>query len=417
MAKADIAVIDQPVEGFDADDLFFSRTDPRGVIQSCNSVFLRLSGYGRSEVIGAPHKIIRHPDMPRAVFSLMWQRLKAGAPFAGYVKNRAEDGRYYWVFAVAVEMGDSLVSVRLKPGSATLDKVAVIYRDLRKHELSADITPKDSAARLQAMTVDLGFASYEEFAADALSSEMQHRQSALDRVPDSGLASYADIAAALKRMDVAMANVVNLLRWIKGSPTNLAIQGGRLQKGAETLKVIAQNYASLANEIEHVIGQLQSAMTGLRHTAQAGRLGYCARGLLSEAIPRFAREQAEQVAEHGQIAADPAQEDRRMTIALGDFEQQMTESHKKVVAQNRRFSDVMANLKRVGSGLAMTRVMCRIEAAQIVGDAGGIHEIGEQLNRFQIDLGTELDALLSDCKRIDGALTALGRRDTASLAA
>ncbi len=85
---------------FKIDETFYSRTDERGVIKSGNFVFRRVADYSWDEMIGAPHKIIRHPDMPKAVFWLLWDTIKRGEAIGAYVKNLAKDGLYYWVFAV-----------------------------------------------------------------------------------------------------------------------------------------------------------------------------------------------------------------------------------------------------------------------------------------------------------------------------
>ena len=74
---------------FTLDELFFSRTNPRGVILFGNSVFQRVSLYPWDELIKKPHNVIRHPDMPRAVFWLLWEAIKKGEPIGAYVKNHA----------------------------------------------------------------------------------------------------------------------------------------------------------------------------------------------------------------------------------------------------------------------------------------------------------------------------------------
>ena len=134
MTREDRPVIDEPVADFAIEELFLSRTDERGVIQSGNSVFARLAGYEWKELIGAPHRLIRHPDMPKGVFHLMWETLKAGHSFGGYVKNRSKDGRYYWVFAVVVPVEGGYLSVRLKPSAGVLDEVVKLYRRQGKAE-------------------------------------------------------------------------------------------------------------------------------------------------------------------------------------------------------------------------------------------------------------------------------------------
>lgn len=84
---------------FDEHEFIVSKTDLRGRITYANDVFLRVTGYAEDEVMGKPHNIIRHPDMPRAVFGLLWSEIAEGREVSAYVKNLAKDGAHYWVFA------------------------------------------------------------------------------------------------------------------------------------------------------------------------------------------------------------------------------------------------------------------------------------------------------------------------------
>jgi PAS domain S-box-containing protein len=108
---------------FQISEAFYSRTDKRGVIQSGNDVFQRVAGYEWDDLIGAPHKLIRHPDMPKGVFQLMWDRIKEGKPTGAYVKNRRICGRFYWVFALIAPTEDGYISTRIKPTSPLRGKV------------------------------------------------------------------------------------------------------------------------------------------------------------------------------------------------------------------------------------------------------------------------------------------------------
>ena len=76
-----------------------SKTDLKGRITYCNEPFLKIVGAKQAEVLGKPHNIIRHPDMPRAIFKLLWERIKNKEEIFAYVKNKSFDGGYYWVFA------------------------------------------------------------------------------------------------------------------------------------------------------------------------------------------------------------------------------------------------------------------------------------------------------------------------------
>ncbi len=181
---------------FRVEDLFFSRTDARGVIAAGNDVFRTVAEYDWSELIGAPHKLIRHPDMPRAVFHLLWSEIQAGRPVGAYVKNRAKSGRYYWVFAVVTPAGDGYLSVRLKPTSPLLGTVAGEYAALRAAERGEGLDPAASAARLLARLGKLGHPSYASFMAQALAAEVAARDAAMGQGEDRALAAYATMAAA-----------------------------------------------------------------------------------------------------------------------------------------------------------------------------------------------------------------------------
>lgn len=75
-----------------------SETDEKGKITFCNDYFMEVSGYTKEELIGKPHNIVRHPDMPRVVFKLLWETISQGKNINAVVKNLAKDGRYYWIF-------------------------------------------------------------------------------------------------------------------------------------------------------------------------------------------------------------------------------------------------------------------------------------------------------------------------------
>jgi len=91
-------VLDEEIK-FSKKKFIVSKTDLKGNIIFTNKNFSEVSGYDEAELIGAPHNILRHPDMPKAVFFVVWQTLLAGQPISGVVKNLAKSGKYYWVIA------------------------------------------------------------------------------------------------------------------------------------------------------------------------------------------------------------------------------------------------------------------------------------------------------------------------------
>jgi len=84
-----------------------SKTDSKGIIEYANDYFIEISGYKEWELMGKPHNILRHPDMPKVVFKVLWDKLKQGEPTIAVVKNLAKDGRYYWVVADFISKLDS----------------------------------------------------------------------------------------------------------------------------------------------------------------------------------------------------------------------------------------------------------------------------------------------------------------------
>jgi len=125
---------------FEENELIVSKTDLKGHITYANDVFIRLSKFPRDEVIGAPHSMIRHPDMPRSIFKLLWDTIQAKKEIFAYVVNMARDGDHYWVFAHVTPTLDPQRNVigfhsnRRKPDRAQIDKIGKLYAQLRDEE-------------------------------------------------------------------------------------------------------------------------------------------------------------------------------------------------------------------------------------------------------------------------------------------
>ncbi len=130
---------------FDDDQIIVSKTDLKGRITYANEIFLQIADYTEDEVIGQPHSVIRHPDMPRAVFKLLWDRLQGGREIFAYVKNRAKNGDHYWVIAHVTPSRDADGKVvgyhsnRRPPNRTALTTVIEpLYRQLREIEAAGD---------------------------------------------------------------------------------------------------------------------------------------------------------------------------------------------------------------------------------------------------------------------------------------
>ncbi|RED51413.1 PAS domain S-box-containing protein [Aestuariispira insulae] len=153
---------------FQPNQVIVSKTDLSGKLIYGNNLFYDLSGYDEKECIGQPHNIIRHPEMPRAVFDLLWKTLKSGEEIFAYVNNRSKNGDHYWVFAHVTPSRDQSGQVigyhsnRRVPDQAVLEnKIKPLYAQLLAAEKSA-ASPREglekSGAVLQALLKDTGMA-------------------------------------------------------------------------------------------------------------------------------------------------------------------------------------------------------------------------------------------------------------------
>ena len=156
---------------FSADEIIVSKTDTRGIITYANDVFLRVGAFRADEVIGQPHNLIRHPDMPRAVFQLLWDTLQRGEELFAYVNNLAADGANYWVLAHVTPSYSAegrivgYHSSRRRPSSEGMRAIKPVYERLlaeeRRHSSTREAVAASSALLQQLVTERAG--DYEEF--------------------------------------------------------------------------------------------------------------------------------------------------------------------------------------------------------------------------------------------------------------
>ena len=123
-------------------DFIVSKTDTKGYITYCNRIFTEMAMWSRQELIGANHNIIRHPDMPKIAFKIVWDLISQKKEFFGFVKNLRKDGGYYWVFAYItadVDLKGNIIgysSFRKKPSRKAIETLTPIYQALVEAEKS-----------------------------------------------------------------------------------------------------------------------------------------------------------------------------------------------------------------------------------------------------------------------------------------
>lgn len=255
---------DQP---FDLAQLFYSRTDKRGVIVAGNSIFQEISGFQWPELIGAPHKIVRNHDTPRAVFRIMWDRMKRDQPVVAYVRNKTKEGRGYWVIATIMPLEDGYLSVRLKPTSDFFEKVKPIYAELSKAERVDGITVEESEARFLKHIEDLGFADYESFSLHALGQEFRQRSLALNPRMKAYFADIDRIRAAIMEIFQYQEELLTHIATLRGLPTNMRIIASRLEPSGGPLTAMSDIYSATSNTL---FGEINDFASGSANIVKIG---------------------------------------------------------------------------------------------------------------------------------------------------
>ena len=162
-------------ERFFADDeLIVSKTDLKGRITYANNLFLEIADYSEKEVLGQPHSLIRHPDMPRSIFKLLWDTIQGGSEIFAYVINRTKFGDHYWVLAHVTASRDANGAIigyhsnrRVPDSRIVTENIIPLYQTLLAEETSHPNSKDGMHAafdKVAAMLADRGIA-YDEFVA------------------------------------------------------------------------------------------------------------------------------------------------------------------------------------------------------------------------------------------------------------
>lgn len=145
---------------FGDDEIIVSKTNLKGHLTYCNDVFLRIAGYTEKECLGQPHSMIRHPEMPRSIFGLLWETIQAGDEIFAYVVNRCKNGDHYWVIAHVTPSRDRSGQIigyhsnRRVPDPAIIQGTIVpLYKSLQEEE-KRHSNRKDGLVAANAMIAD-----------------------------------------------------------------------------------------------------------------------------------------------------------------------------------------------------------------------------------------------------------------------
>jgi len=123
----------------DSQAFLVSETNEKGIIRFANDDFCKYAGFSLDELVGKPHNVVRHKDMPRAAFKDLWDTVKSGKKWKGFVKNSTRAGEYYWVFATVYPFTScdgkkGYISCRRKISTQEAEKYTALYKDMKAQE-------------------------------------------------------------------------------------------------------------------------------------------------------------------------------------------------------------------------------------------------------------------------------------------
>lgn len=242
-----------------AEDMFFSTTDRRGVINAANEVFVRIARHPLGELLGAPHNIIRHPDMPGGAFKIVWDLLEAGKPASAYVLNLAGDGSAYWAMASIVPVEGGYLSVRTRPVCEDLrDAAWGLYQSTRAQELATREIGSSAAAAADlgaGLLGDglrgLGFDTYEQFAIHLLTTETATRRTSIPALPDRPEApgKLRMILDAVRTVDTRIAELAEQMRRFRDDARGLDGQLHSTQAAMHALESAVSEAVTSARQV------------------------------------------------------------------------------------------------------------------------------------------------------------------------
>lgn len=379
------------------DELFFSRTDKKGLIQSGNNVFQRISLYEWDELLRKPHNVIRHGDMPKGVFWLLWDTIKRGEPIGAYVKNRAKDGRHYWVYAIVTPIDDGYLSVRLKPSSEIFTLIEREYTALRDAELQQGLSAADSAARLLARLSELGYKDYPTFMAASLGQEINARNRQLGKGRDETIACFDTLVEGAQQLMKRANAIFTIYRENQYVPLNLRVQSSRLGEAGSTIGVMSNNYTIISDEIKSSMSEFLTSAEQVLETINNGLFLVGTAKIQREIVDVFHQE-----AEVDGVSRE--QEPEYLSAQQKMYQKKAMVGLKSIATQTKVFHRQCAEIRRLAAGLEVTRVMGKVESARLPVSEDGLDELIHDLEGFQLSISDHLRDIDTVNRRIVAAL-------------
>ena len=372
---------------FDIGEIFFSRTDFKGKVLAGNKVFQRVSGYPWAEMQNRAHNIVRHPDMPKGVFHLFWSFLGEKRPIGAYVKNKSKDGKYYWVFAVAVPLEDGYLSVRIKPSSSMFPVIQSAYAQLKQAEIKENLSPEQSHQLLLQRISELGYEHYEKLMTECFLLELESRET------KKGSKSFQIIellkqAAALGA--ILATESEKILKSHKESqflPLNLEISSSHLNEKGAAISAIASAYQKLTSEVQSEMNCFKESAKIVLSKLRENQFLMSAKYLMTEIVEFF------QTEKNDSSEINISEEAKRLLHQSTLYQVKAQESVLEVLQSLKQFKMVCESMRSSITGLEIMRLTGKIEAARLGRASEAFSDIIVQLKQFQTILLSILDKI------------------------
>lgn len=385
-------ILDDPSPSkFGTADILVSRTDKRAIIQTANELFQTVSGYPWQKLHRAPHKIIRHQDMPKGVFWQFWNILQKDEPIGAFFKNKSADGGHYWVFAIATSIDDGYTSVRLKPQGKIFDSAVEMYDERLSSEKLEKCSPEESAHLLVGQIQALGYRDYKAFMTKAAveqirlrDEELRHPKNTVIAHMEKAVEAWDEVAAEIRKADFAFADFERL-------QVNMQIQASHLSGAGNALRVIAGNLSTLTKQVEALMAEFLRNGNELETTLLDGLFHSCVKHVQNEVVSVFQHEEKEMEGVEKDLEVSVIQKQNER------FEDHTMASLEGITNQSESFRSLFGSIKTLHSSVSVTRITAEIEIRQLQNSAtSSLSGIIEELKAF---LDTERDRLI---RMIDG---------------
>ncbi|WP_428422576.1 methyl-accepting chemotaxis protein [Methylibium sp.] len=381
---------------FPSGETLVSTTDLKGRITYCNSAFIHVSGYAREELLGQPHNMIRHPDMPEEAFRDMWATIASGRPWSAPVKNRRKDGSCYWVMAnvTPIMTGDQPIgymSVRTHPERADVIAAEQLYTTMRAEKAAGPLVHRFESGRLivdnwggrianalrlplQArLGVTAALLGATGFVAGAFSTAGFHAPGLTQALAAAAMLALCGVigGAYLSRLTVGpLARLVQFANRMAAGDLTQKIDNdrhdlvGQLTQGLNQLNVNLQSIVRDArNEIEQmrvVTGEIASGNQDLsgRTESQASSLQQTAASM--EQITGTVRQSADSAEQATRLATEATAVTQRSSDAVQDVTRTMGE----ISASSHRIGEIIQVIDGIAFQTNLLALNAAVEAAR-----------------------------------------------------